>query len=168
MVLSLTLILSADIPKATIATDSKSLFGSKTIIQAFVSSCPPICGMQWQKSIDQHHFSSIDVGDSKHRGSSLHPKSPLLFITKPTFDDMQYYRLRVWNKIGVNFSNTLHLKVTGSMPPFFFYKNIDYKSVLIYMHMKNMLFIIIIYAFVIIIIASLILLQNLQLFQHIT
>lgn len=119
MVLSLTLIVFTDIPNAKIVTDCKSLFGSKSIINAFISSCPPICGMQWQKSIDSHHFRTINVGDLKHEGSSLDPESPLLVITKPTFDDLQYYRLKVWNKFGVHFSNTFHLKVTGSMPQCF-------------------------------------------------
>lgn len=111
----LTLLVFADIPSATIVTDSKIVFGSKTIIKTLISSCPPICGMQWEKSIDRHSFSNINVGDPKHEGSSVDPQSPFLVITKTTFDDVQCYRLRVWNTIGEHFSNTLHLNVTGSM-----------------------------------------------------
>lgn len=111
----MTLIVFADIPNANIVTDSEIVFGSKIIIKAIISSCPPICGMQWQKSIDRHNFSNINLGDSQHEGSSVDPQSPFLVITKTTFDDVLYYRLRVWNTIGEHFSNTLHLNVTGSM-----------------------------------------------------
>lgn len=115
----MTLFAFADIPNANIVTDSEIVFGSKTIIKALISSCPSICGMEWQKSIDRHIFSSINVVDPKHEGSSLDPESPLLVITNTTFDDVLYYRLRVWNTIGEHFSNTLHLNVTGSMPDCF-------------------------------------------------
>lgn len=71
--------------------------------------------MQWQKSIDRHNFSNINLGDPKHEGSSVDPQSPFLVITETTFDDVLYYRLRVWNTIGEHFSNTLDLNVTGSM-----------------------------------------------------
>lgn len=117
--LSLTLIAFADIPNANIVTDSEIVFGSKTTINATISSCPSICGLEWQKGIDRNDFSIINVGDPKHEGSSLNPILPLLVITNTTFDDVQHYRLRVWNKIGEHFSNTLHLNVTGSMPECF-------------------------------------------------
>lgn len=121
----MTLIVFADILSAKIVTDSKIVFGSKTIIKTFISSCLPIRGMQWQNSIDGHNFSNINIGDPKHKGSSLVPKAPLLVITKTTFDDVKYYRLQVWNTIGEHFSNTLHLNVTGSMLQCF--TNINYK-----------------------------------------
>lgn len=119
IVLSLTLNAFADIPNANIVTDSEIVFGSKTTINATISSCPSICGLEWQKSTDRHDFSIINVGDPKHEGSSFDPILPLLVITNTTFDDGQHYRLRVWNEIGEHFSNTLHLKVTGSMPECF-------------------------------------------------
>lgn len=102
-----------------IVTDSEIVFGSKTIIKAFISSCPSICGMEWQKSIDRQHFSSIDVEDPKHVGSSPGPQFPLLVITNTTFDDVLYYRLRVWNKDGEIFSNTLHLNVKRGISKYF-------------------------------------------------
>lgn len=107
----MTLIVFADIPILNIVTDSKIVFGSKTIIKAFISSCPSICEMEWQKSIDRQNFSSIDVEDPKHEGSSPGPRLPLLVITNTTFEDILYYRLRVWNKDGEIFSNTLLLNV---------------------------------------------------------
>lgn len=105
-----------DIPNANIVTDSEIVFGSKTTINATISSCPSICGLEWQKGIDRNNFIIINAGDPKHVGSSLNPILPLLVITNTTFDDVQHYRLRVWNKIGEHFSNTLHLNVTGKPP----------------------------------------------------
>lgn len=75
--------------------------------------------MEWQKSIDRHNFSSIDVEDPKHEGSSPDPKLPLLVITNTTFEDVLYYRLRVWNRIGEIFSNTLHLNVKRGISKYF-------------------------------------------------
>lgn len=116
MFLSLTPIDFADFPNGRIVTDdSKIVFGSKTLIKALISSYLPICGMEWQKGIDRHNFSRINIVDPRHEGSSLDPKSPLLVITKTTFEDELYYRLRVQNTIGEHFSDTLHLNVTGSM-----------------------------------------------------
>lgn len=107
----MTLIVFADIPILNSVTDSEIVVGSKTIIKAFISSCPSICEMEWQKSIDKQNFSRIDVEDPKHEGSSPGPRLPLLVITNTTFEDVLYYRLRVWNKDGEIFSNTLHLNV---------------------------------------------------------
>lgn len=84
----MTLIVFADIPIVIIVTDYEIVFGSKTIIKAFILSFPSICGMEWQKSIDRQHFSSIDVEDPKHEGSSTGPKLPLLVITNTTFEDV--------------------------------------------------------------------------------
>uniref|UniRef100_A0A8W8NZT4 Ig-like domain-containing protein n=1 Tax=Magallana gigas TaxID=29159 RepID=A0A8W8NZT4_MAGGI len=106
-----------DIPKAEIETASKVFVGSKTIFKPLISSCPSPIGVEWQKSIDRKNFTCINVRDSKYKGSSFSPKSPLLVITNTTFEDVLYYRLRVWNRIGENFSNELRLNVTGK-PPF--------------------------------------------------
>lgn len=71
--------------------------------------------MEWQKSIDRQNFSCINVTDPKYEGSSHDPKSPLLVIAKTTVDDVLYYRLHVWNKIGDIFSNTLSLNANTGM-----------------------------------------------------
>lgn len=49
--------------------------------------------MQRQKSIDKNCI--INGEDLKHEESSIDPKSSLVLVTKPTFDDLQYYRLLV-------------------------------------------------------------------------
>lgn len=102
-----------------IVIDSEIVFGSKTIIKAITSSCQSICEMEWQKSIDRQNFSSIDVEDPKYEGSSPGPKLPLLVITNTTFEDVLYYRLRIWNKDGEIFSNTLHLNVKRGISKYF-------------------------------------------------
>lgn len=117
--LSLTLIVFADIPSVIIVTDYEIVVGSKTIIKASISQCPSICGLEWQKSIDRQNFSSIDVEDPKYEGSSQSPKLPLLVITNTTFEDVLYYRLRVWNKDGEIFSNTLPLNVKRGISKYF-------------------------------------------------
>lgn len=71
--------------------------------------------MQWQKSNDGITYEYIDINEAKYYGSRLDPESPKLVITKTTFEDMLYYRLFIWNKIGESYSNASHLKVTGSM-----------------------------------------------------
>lgn len=70
------------------------------MIKALTSSCPSICRMEWQKSIDRQNFSSINAEYPKYEGSSPGPKLPILVITNTTFEDVLYYRLRVWNKDG--------------------------------------------------------------------
>lgn len=115
----MTLIVFADIPILNIVTDSEIVFGSTTIITAFISSCPSICLMEWQKGNDRQNFSSIDVKDPKYEGSSFGPKLPLLVITNTTFEDVLNYRLRVWNKDGEIFSNTLHLNVKRGISKYF-------------------------------------------------
>lgn len=117
--LSLTLIVFSDIPSVIIVTDYEIVFGSRTIIKAFISSIQSICGTEWQKSIDKQNFSRMDVDDPKHEGSSPGPKLPLLVITNTTFEDILYYRLRVWNKDGEIFSNTLHLNVKRGISKYF-------------------------------------------------
>lgn len=116
-----------DIPKAEIETASKVFVGSKTIFKPLISSCPSPIGVEWQKSIDRKNFTCINVRDLKYKGSSLSPKSPLLVITNTTFEDVLYYRLRVWNRIGENFSNELRLNVTGK-PPFVSIHHKSYKK----------------------------------------
>lgn len=73
--------------------------------------------MRWQKSKfdENERFECIDINEEKYFGSCLDPESPKLVITKTTFEDMPYYRLLIWNKIGEHYSNTTHLNVTGSM-----------------------------------------------------
>lgn len=82
-------------------------------------SIPSPFGVEWQKSIDGQNFRCINVNDPKFEGSSPNPKSPLLVITNTTFDDVLYYRLRVWNTIGESFSNTLRINVIKSMQKYF-------------------------------------------------
>lgn len=118
----MTLIAFADIPNANIVTDSEIVFGSKTIIKAFISSCSSINGMEWQKSIDGNIFRWINVvDDPKHEGSSNYTKSPILVIKNTTYEDVLYYRLRVWNEIGDIFSNTLRLNIKIGMSEYFEY-----------------------------------------------
>lgn len=103
----------ADVPSAKILTDSEVMFGLETTITSAVFSCPPPKKVEWQNSNDGKTFHRIDISESHYNGSSLSPESPLLVIPSTTFDDMLHYRLRVWNKIGDQFSNTLYLNVTG-------------------------------------------------------
>lgn len=76
-------------------------------------------GVEWQKSIDGQNFSCINVNDPNFKGSSQNPKSPLLVITNTTFEDVFFYRLRVQNKTGESFSNTLRIDVIKSMQKYF-------------------------------------------------
>lgn len=80
-----------------------------------VLSNPTAEKYEWQKSIDGSIFVRIDLEKPNYFGSNLIPKSPVLVIPKPTFDDKGYYRLSIWNKFGENVSNTIELKITGSM-----------------------------------------------------
>lgn len=102
----------ADVPGAKISTDSEVMLGQKTTIESVVSSCPPPYKVEWQ-NINDGKPNRIEISNSHYSGSSLSPESPLLVIPSTNFDDMLYYRLRVWNKIGDQFSNTLFLKVKG-------------------------------------------------------
>lgn len=69
--------------------------------------------MKWLKSIDGDTFQELDIGETKYYGSIIDPHCPTLVIRKTTFEDMLYYRLQLWNKIGENFSNISFIKVTG-------------------------------------------------------
>lgn len=69
--------------------------------------------MKWLKSIDGDTFQELDIGETKYYGSIIDPHCPALVIRKTTFEDMLYYRLQLWNKIGENFSNISFIKVTG-------------------------------------------------------
>lgn len=106
----------ADVPNATISTDnSEVVFGSETKVKSLVASCPKPDGVEWQKSKDGNFFLGIDINKPHYHGSSLNSESPLLLISKTVFDDVLYYRLHVWNKIGEHFSDPLFLDVKGSM-----------------------------------------------------
>lgn len=98
--------------------DRKVYFGSKTTIKAGILSTPPTVKVEWQKSKNGNDFYCINTTEEKYSGSKnfLIPESEsaILVILRTTFDDMLFYRLMVWNRIGVNFSNTVELKVTGS------------------------------------------------------
>lgn len=93
--------------------------GSKTVFKPLMSYMQSPFGVEWQKSIDGQNFSCINVNDPNFKGSSRNPKSPLLVITNTTFEDVLYYRLRVQNKTGESFSNTLRIYVIKSMQKYF-------------------------------------------------
>lgn len=93
--------------------------GSKTVFKPLLSYMQSPFGVEWQKSIDGQNFSCINVNDPNFKGSSRNPKSPLLVITNTTFEDVLYYRLRVQNKTGESFSNTLRIYVIKSMQKYF-------------------------------------------------
>lgn len=84
-----------------------------------MSSVPSPFGVKWQKSFDGQNFSCINVNDPKFEGSSENSISPFLVITNTTFEDVLYYRLRVWNALGESFSNTLSINVIKSMHKYF-------------------------------------------------
>lgn len=100
------------------SVDRKVYFGSRTTIKAGILSTPPTEKVEWQKSKNGNDFYCINTTEEKYSGSKnfLIPESEsaILVILRTTFDDMLFYRLMVWNRIGVNFSNTVELKVTGS------------------------------------------------------
>uniref|UniRef100_A0A8W8NTZ8 Ig-like domain-containing protein n=1 Tax=Magallana gigas TaxID=29159 RepID=A0A8W8NTZ8_MAGGI len=91
-------------------------FASNTKITAIVMSTPQPEKAQWQKSKDGNVFLALDVKRSKYFGSNSSPGCPCLVIPKTTFNDIGYYRLQISNKLGVNVSNIVYLKVTGSLP----------------------------------------------------
>ena len=104
-----------DIPSATISNEVSVYVGSRTNISSKVEACPPPEGITWQKSSDSVTFENINIDNPRYYGSTNDPSSPVLTITKSTFDDKMYYRLLVWNKIGQRVSNTVYLNVTGGM-----------------------------------------------------
>lgn len=80
-----------------------------------ISSCPSPEQIEWEKSCDGNTFYRIDINETKYHGSNEDPISPVLCLPKTTFEDQQFYRIVVRNKIGECMSNTHFLKVTGSM-----------------------------------------------------
>lgn len=109
------LIFFPDIPSAKILVDSKVFFGSELKIWPCISSTPRPNKAEWQKSVDGDVFHCIDIDKQEYNGSAKDPKFPSLVIQNTTFENMLYYRLRVWNGIGECVSNTVFLDVTGSM-----------------------------------------------------
>lgn len=104
-----------DVPCIAISTKPKVHFASDTTITSIVTSNPQPEKAQWQNSKNGDDFYEMDVTKSKYFGSNVSPECPRLVIPKTTFDDMLYYRLQISNKLGVNVSNIVYLKVTGSM-----------------------------------------------------
>lgn len=104
-----------DVPCIEISTKSPVHFASDTTLTSSVSSMPPPKKAVWQKSKNGNDFSELVVTKSKYFGSNVSPECPRLVIPKTTFDDRLYYRLQISNKLGVNVSNIVYLKVTGSM-----------------------------------------------------
>eukprot|EP00105_Crassostrea_gigas_P015056 XP_011431935.1 PREDICTED: uncharacterized protein LOC105331445 isoform X7 [Crassostrea gigas] len=104
-----------DIPKATISTESKVYLGSTAQIKSEVSSTLPLSKYEWQKSVDGNAFECMDINERKYHGT-CNFMNPLLLIQNTTFDDILYYRLLVWNRIGGCVSNTIYLNVTGNPP----------------------------------------------------
>lgn len=102
------------VPSATIPSEISFCFGEEAKIDAVLSSFPPLEGASWQKSSDSVTFENIDIDHQKYYGSKTDPTEAVLTFTNATFDDMLYYRLHVWNKIGESVSNVVHLNVTGS------------------------------------------------------
>lgn len=105
----------AGVPCVAISIKPTVHFASKASITSIVTSMPQPEKAQWQNSKNGNNFSELDVTKSKYFGSNVSPECPLLVIPKTTFDDNLYYRLQISNKLGVNVSNIVNLKVTGSM-----------------------------------------------------
>lgn len=105
----------AEIPSAELSVESNGFFGSKATIRCMFLSCPLPEKVRWQKSKDKRVFLTIDITAPEYSGSRDVPKSAILVIPQISFDDKLFYRLLVWNKIGQNYSNIIHLNVTGSM-----------------------------------------------------
>lgn len=108
-------VVTFDIPKATISTESKFYLGSAAQISSKISSTLPPNKHEWQKSFDGNVFYCIDINERKyHETDGL--KNPFLVISNTTSDDILYYRLLVWNKIGSCVSNRVFLNVIGNPP----------------------------------------------------
>lgn len=80
-----------------------------------ISSCPFPEQIEWQKSCDGNTFHGVDINELKYHGSYEDPRSPVLCLPKTTFDDQQFFRIAVRNKIGECMSNTHFLEVVGGM-----------------------------------------------------
>lgn len=104
-----------DEPNAKISTNTPVVYGSGTRFSCLISSCPSPEEIEWQNSCDGNIFYRIDINEPKYYGSNEDPSSPVLCLPKTTFDDKQFYRIVVRNKIGECISNTHFLEVIGSM-----------------------------------------------------
>lgn len=102
------------LPSVNITTEMTVYFGCKTRIVSKISSFPSLEGVEWQHSSDGEHFFPINIGIAKH--IEINPKvdCSVLTIPKTTLEDKKHYRLLVWNKMGITFSNTLFLNVIES------------------------------------------------------
>lgn len=104
-----------DVPYAKIYTEPYAFYGSQTNIDCKLSSCPLPDEAEWQKSVDGITFHCIDISEPKYYGSSKNIENPSIVISKVTFDDTQFYRLLLRNKIGEHTSDKVHIRVIGSM-----------------------------------------------------
>lgn len=102
------------LPSVNITTEMTVYFGCKTRIVSKISSFPSFEGVEWQHSSDGEHFFSINIGIEKHIEINYKADYSVLTIPKTTLEDKKHYRLLVWNKIGITFSNTLFLNVIES------------------------------------------------------
>lgn len=105
-----------DEPSAEISTKTTVVHGSETRFSCLILSCPSPEEIEWQKSCDGNTFYRIDINELKYHRSNEDPISPVLCLPKTTFDDQQFYRIFVRNKIGVCMSNTHFLEVIGNRP----------------------------------------------------
>lgn len=102
-----------DIPSVELLGVAPVCCGSKTTIKSVTSSIPTLEKVEWQKSKDGAVFYSIrEEKDFEDTGSSF---CPFFVIHNASFVDKLYYRLLVWNGIGVSVSSPVYLNVTGSM-----------------------------------------------------
>lgn len=85
------------------------------MITSTISSTPQSNKAEWQESVDGDVFHCIDIKKPEYNGSYKDSNYPSLIIPNTTFENMHYYRLRVWNAIGECVSNTVFLDVMGSM-----------------------------------------------------
>lgn len=102
------------LPSVNITTEMTVYFGCKTRIVSKISSFPSFEGVEWQHSSDGEHFFPINIGIEKHIEINLKADHSVLTILKTTLEDKKHYRLLVWNKMGISFSNTLFLNVIES------------------------------------------------------
>lgn len=109
-------VVTLDEPNAKISTNTAVVHGSETRFSCLISSCPSPEQIEWQKSCDGNIFYRIDINELKYHGSNEDPSSPVLCLPKTTFDDQQFYRIVVRNKIGEYTSDTHFLEVTGNRP----------------------------------------------------
>lgn len=113
---SVTKDIELNFPCVKISINPTPQSAQETTISSIVKSIPPPEKAQWQTSIDGNEFYDIDVTQQKYAGSYHNPESPYLVIPEITSDDIRFYRLQIWNKLGANVSNDVYLKFTGSLP----------------------------------------------------